>query len=90
MIKYLNNFADLKSKKKIIKFNINNNIKNIINTSPLPTNENSEKNFPIPSIMEKAPLSFGDKYKNKFEGETIYQTDYVEKEITDNGNDCWC
>ena len=24
------------------------------------------------------------KYKNKFEGETIYQTDYVEKEIPDN------
>ncbi len=63
VIKYLNNFADLKSKKKIIKFNINNNIKNIINTSPLPTNENSEKNFPIPSIMEKAPLSFGNRYK---------------------------
>ena len=62
VIKYLNNFADLKSKKKIIKFNINNNIKNIINTSPLPTNENSEKNFPIPP-MEKAPLSFGNRYK---------------------------
>ena len=35
-------------------------------------------------------FSLGDKYKNKFEGETIYQTDYVEKEIPDNGNDCWC
>ena len=38
----------------------------------------------------KDNFSLGDKYKNKFEGETIYQTDYVEKEITDNGNDCWC
>ena len=41
----------------------------------------------------KAPddnFTLGDKYKNKFEGETIYQTDYVEKEIPDNGNDCWC
>ena len=63
VIKYLNNFADLKSKKKIIKFNINNNIKNIINTSPLPTNENSEKNFPSSPIIEKAPLSFGNRYK---------------------------
>ena len=35
-------------------------------------------------------ITLGDKYKNKFEGETIYQTDYVEKEIPDNGNDCWC
>ena len=35
-------------------------------------------------------FTLGDKYKNKFEGETIYQTDYVEKEIPDNGNDCWC
>ena len=35
-------------------------------------------------------FTLGDKYKNKFEGETIYQTDYVEKEIKDNGNDCWC
>jgi hypothetical protein len=35
-------------------------------------------------------ITLGDKYKNKFEGETIYQNDYVEKEIPDNGNDCWC
>ena len=35
-------------------------------------------------------ITLGDKYKNKFEGETIYQTDYIEKEIPDNGNDCWC
>ena len=35
-------------------------------------------------------FNLGDKYNNKFEGETIYQTDYVEKEIPDNGNDCWC
>ena len=35
-------------------------------------------------------FTLGDKYKNKFEGETIYQTDYIEKEIPDNGNDCWC
>ena len=41
-------------------------------------------------MPNKDNFSIGDKYKNKFEGETIYQTDYVEKEITDNGNDCWC
>ena len=35
-------------------------------------------------------ITLGDKYKNKFEGETIYQTDYIEKEIPDNVNDCWC
>lgn len=35
-------------------------------------------------------FDLGDKYNNKFEGQTIYQTDYVEKEIPDNGNDCWC
>ena len=38
----------------------------------------------------KDNFDLGDKYNNKFQGETIYQTDYVEKEITDNGNDCWC
>ena len=41
-------------------------------------------------MPNKDNFSLGDKYNNKFEGNTIYQTDYVEKEITDNGNDCWC
>ena len=41
-------------------------------------------------INKNNNFDLGDKYNNKFEGETIYQTDYVEKEITDNGNDCWC
>ena len=41
-------------------------------------------------LPNKDNFNIGDKYKNKFEGETIYQTDYVEKEIKDNGNDCWC
>ena len=27
---------------------------------------------------------------NKFDGISIYKSDYVEKEIPDNGNDCWC
>jgi hypothetical protein len=35
-------------------------------------------------------FDLGDKYNNKFEGETIYQTDYVQKEIPNDGNDCWC
>jgi hypothetical protein len=26
----------------------------------------------------------------KFDGISIYKSDYVEKEIPDNGNDCWC
>ena len=40
--------------------------------------------------IPKDNFSLGDKYKTKFDGETIYQTDYVEKEIPDNGNDCYC
>ena len=41
-------------------------------------------------MPNKDNFSLGHKYNNKFQGESIYQTDYVEKEITDNGNDCWC
>ena len=56
VIKYLNNFADLKNKKKLIKFNINNNINsrtsnnnNYNNTNNILTSESSQKdgsNFP--------------------------------------------
>lgn len=35
-------------------------------------------------------FNLGDNYNNKFEGQTIYSTDYIKKEIPDNGNDCWC
>lgn len=43
-----------------------------------------------PAFQEGKGFDLGDKYNNKFEGETIYQTDYVKKEIPDDGNDCWC
>ena len=42
--------------------------------------------------FEKRPngnnFNLGD--SNKFDGISIYKSDYVEKEIPANGNDCWC
>ena len=42
--------------------------------------------------IEKMKLgnSFNLGDSNKFDGISIYKSDYVEKEIPDNGNDCWC
>jgi hypothetical protein len=44
------------------------------------------------SKLEKMKLqdgfNLGD--SNKFDGISIYKSDYVPKEIPDNGNDCWC
>ena len=68
VIKYLNNFADLKNKKKIIKFNMNNNLnfnlKNTINTNPNQTNENTQRDYPKFPVMDKVPISFGNRYNN--------------------------
>jgi hypothetical protein len=68
VIKYLNNFADLKNKKKVIKFNMNNNLnfnlKNTINTNPNQTNENTQRDYPKFPVMDKVPISFGNRYNN--------------------------
>ena len=39
-------------------------------------------------FKNKDGFNLGD--SNKFDGISIYKSDYVEKEIPDNGNDCWC
>ena len=50
---------------------------------PYELNENKYK-----KIAPGDSFNFGD--SNKFDGISIYKSDYVEKEIPDNGNDCWC
>ena len=39
-------------------------------------------------INPENSFNFGD--NNKFDGISIYKSDYVEKEIPADGNDCWC
>ena len=42
----------------------------------------------LAKMLKGNNFNLGD--NNKFDGISIYKSDYVEKEIPDNGNDCWC
>ncbi len=50
---------------------------------PYGLNDDKRENF-----KNQDGFNLGD--SNKFDGISIYKSDYVEKEIPDNGNDCWC
>ena len=50
---------------------------------PYELNENK-----LEKMLNGNNFNFGD--SNKFDGISIYKSDYIEKEIPSDGNDCWC
>ena len=44
--------------------NLNFNLKNTINTNPNQTNENTQRDYPKFPVMDKVPISFGNRYNN--------------------------
>ena len=41
-------------------------------------------------MLQDSHFNLGDQNNNKFEGETIYMSDYVPKDLPPDENDCWC
>ena len=41
-------------------------------------------------LLQNSHFNLGDQNKNKFEGETIYMSDYIPKELPADENECWC
>ena len=49
--------------------------------------ENHEKNKPL---LQRSHFHLGEQNDNKFQGETIYMSDYIPKDIPKDENECWC
>ena len=47
-------------------------------------NTNKKKGF------QETNFKLGDLNNNKLEGQTIYMTDFVPKDIPKDENECWC
>ena len=41
-------------------------------------------------MLQSSHFNLGDQNNNKFDGQTIYMSDYVPKELPPDENDCWC
>ena len=41
-------------------------------------------------LLQKSHFKLGEQNNNKFEGNTIYMSDYVPKELPPDENECWC
>ena len=51
---------------------------------------NVKGNLASKPMLQNTHFNLGDQNNNKFEGETIYMSDYVPKELPPDENDCWC
>ena len=49
--------------------------------------ENNKTNKPL---LQRSHFKLGERNNNKFEGETIYMSDYIPKELPPDENECWC
>ena len=49
--------------------------------------ENSKTNKPL---LQGSHFNLGEQNYNKFDGETIYMSDYIPKELPRDENECWC
>ena len=49
--------------------------------------ENNKANKPL---LQKSHFKLGEQNNNKFDGETIYMSDYIPKELPPDENECWC
>ena len=41
-------------------------------------------------LLQKSHFHLGEQNDNKFQGETIYMSDYIPKDIPKDENECWC
>ena len=41
-------------------------------------------------LLQKSHFKLGEQNDNKFQGETIYMSDYIPKDIPKDENECWC
>ena len=41
-------------------------------------------------MLQSSHFNLGEQNNNKFEGETIYMSDYIPKELPPDENECWC
>ena len=48
---------------------------------------NHDKNKPL---LQRSHFKLGEQNDNKFQGETIYMSDYIPKDIPKDENECWC
>jgi len=48
---------------------------------------NNKANKPL---LQRSHFRLGEQNNNKFEGETIYMSDYIPKELPKDDNECWC
>ena len=41
-------------------------------------------------LLQKSHFGLGEQNNNKFDGETIYMSDYIPKDLPPDENECWC
>ena len=41
-------------------------------------------------LLQKSHFKLGEQNNNKFDGETIYMSDYIPKDLPKDENECWC
>jgi len=51
---------------------------------------NVKNNLANKPLLQNSHFNLGEQNNNKFEGETIYMSDYIPKELPPDENECWC